>query len=233
MRLIDKQIIEVPIEKVPGIDSFFGRMMKLDTNEVPKKFKDNYYRSKEDSYKNFTIEAIYNSYKVIELTCDRIRLKDGTVIENELLSQVFFGSSEVLFCVISLKGYEYLEEAYDDMIYKLFLDSWGTAFVEMAYIWLKSEIAKELSKDGLHITHSFSPGQNDIPMEMQKVIFGHLDPGKIGVTLNDSYMMHPKKSISGIIGVGGSCNISKIRPCDICEKRATCNWAHSDQGNEQ
>ena len=132
MRLIGKQIMEVPIEKVPKIDSFFGRMMKIDTDDVPKKFKNNYYSSKEDSYKNFTIEAIYESFKVTNITNDKICLENGEEIENELLAKVFCGSSEILFCVICLKGYESLDESHDDMIYKLFLDSWGTAFLETA-----------------------------------------------------------------------------------------------------
>lgn len=232
MKLIARQSMGVPIEKIPGIDSFFGRMMKIDPNDIPKKFKDNYNKTKGDSYKNFTIEAIYETFKVVENANDKVRLESGAVIENKLLSQVLSESSEILFCVICLNGYEELEDAHDDMIYKLFLDSWGTAFLEKAYIWLKGEISNNLAKDGLHTTHSFSPGQNDIPMEMQKLIFEHLEPAIIGVTLNDSYMMHPKKSISGIIGIGSCNDGSKIRPCDICERKTTCNWSHSDQEDE-
>jgi cobalamin-dependent methionine synthase I len=59
----------------------------------------------------------------------------------------------------------------------------------------------ELEDKGIYSTHSFSPGQNNIPMDMQTQIFQVLKPEEIGVTLNDKFMMHPKKSVSGIFGM--------------------------------
>jgi len=227
MKSISNQIIEIPIDEVSGIDELFGKMMKISPENV-QKFKD-YYKTREDSYNNFTIKAIYESLELEEIRNDKIILTGGIVIENKLLSKVFYGSSELLFCVIALSGYEYLEEAEDDIIYKLLLDGWGTAFVEMAYKWLKKEISYKLEKMELHTTHSFSPGQNGLPLDMQKFIFEYLEPSKIGATLNCSYMMHPQKSISGIIGIGSCNSESGISPCDLCERRATCSSAYMDK----
>lgn len=226
MKTICKQIIEIPIGEVIGIEKLFGRTMKMDINDIPKKFKNNYCRSREDSYNNFTIKSIYESFEVVEFAKDKIILENGILIENKIFSEVFCGSSELLFCVVGLKGYEYLEEVEDDMIYKLFLDSWGTAFVEKAYEWMKNEIASTLVKDKLYTTHSFSPGQNDIPIEMQRLIFEYLEPSRIGVTLNDSLMMYPKKTISGIIGISSCNSKDRMRPCDLCERKLTCNLSY-------
>ena len=55
---------------------------------------------------------------------------------------------------------------------------------------------------------------------MQTPIFESLIPDEIGVSLNDKYMMHPKKSISGILGIKLQKD-DRIRPCDICERRDT------------
>lgn len=50
----------------------------------------------------------------------------------------------------------------------------------------------------------FSPGYGDLPLDFQKEIFRVLDcPRKIGVTLNDSLLMSPTKSVTAIIGVEG------------------------------
>jgi len=59
----------------------------------------------------------------------------------------------------------------------------------------------KLSED-YHITSRFSPGYGDLPIEMQKEIFALLDcPKQIGLTLNDSMLMSPTKSVTAIVGI--------------------------------
>ncbi len=48
----------------------------------------------------------------------------------------------------------------------------------------------------------FSPGFGDLPLSTQSSIFSELNVTKnIGVTLNDSMLMSPSKSVSAIIGI--------------------------------
>ena len=48
----------------------------------------------------------------------------------------------------------------------------------------------------------FSPGYGDLPLETQKDIFAVLDcERKIGITLNDSLLMSPSKSVTAFIGL--------------------------------
>ena len=48
----------------------------------------------------------------------------------------------------------------------------------------------------------FSAGYGDLPLEYQKKIFDILDPpSHIGLTLNNSYLMSPSKSVTALIGV--------------------------------
>lgn len=48
----------------------------------------------------------------------------------------------------------------------------------------------------------FSPGYGDLPLELQRDIFAALDcPRKLGLTLNESMLMSPSKSVTAIIGV--------------------------------
>ncbi len=48
----------------------------------------------------------------------------------------------------------------------------------------------------------FSPGYGDLPLTLQKDIFAALDcPRKIGLSLNDSLLMSPSKSVTAIIGL--------------------------------
>ena len=60
-------------------------------------------------------------------------------------------------------------------------------------------------------------------MRGQRNLFARLGPGAIGVTLNDSCLMTPIKSVSGVL-VAGAGEIHRFRPdfdfCDECKTRA-------------
>jgi len=48
----------------------------------------------------------------------------------------------------------------------------------------------------------YSPGYGDLPLDVQKAFFAVLDcPRKIGLTLNESMLMSPSKSVTAIIGI--------------------------------
>ena len=50
----------------------------------------------------------------------------------------------------------------------------------------------------------FSPGYGDLPLEAQKDIFRLLDcERQIGLTLGDSLLMSPTKSVTALVGLGG------------------------------
>lgn len=52
------------------------------------------------------------------------------------------------------------------------------------------------------VTARFSPGYGDLPLDTQRDIFALLDPPRhIGVTLNQSLLMSPSKSVTAIVGM--------------------------------
>lgn len=60
-------------------------------------------------------------------------------------------------------------------------------------------MSKELD---VRLKPRFSAGYGDLPLEVQKDIFRVLDcPRKIGLTLNDSLLMSPTKSVTAIVGI--------------------------------
>ena len=74
---------------------------------------------------------------------------------------------------------------------------------------------KDLSKEiGEKLSRRFSPGYADFSLEAQRDIFSILNPTKlIGLTLNDSLIMSPSKSITAIVGVGAE---GKKNKCENC-----------------
>ncbi len=64
------------------------------------------------------------------------------------------------------------------------------------------EIDNQLASEGLITDFRFSPGYGDLSLDFQKKIFSVLEPSKhIGLTLNESLIMSPSKSVSAIVAV--------------------------------
>ncbi|MBD3241564.1 MAG: hypothetical protein GF331_13325 [Chitinivibrionales bacterium] len=54
----------------------------------------------------------------------------------------------------------------------------------------------------LGITRRYSPGYCDWPIEQQRLLFGLLPHRPAGIRLLEGCLMTPRKSVSGIIGIG-------------------------------
>lgn len=75
----------------------------------------------------------------------------------------------------------------------------------------------ELIRQGHDIGTRFSPGYGDLPLDMQKTIFAALDcPKHIGVSLNESLLMSPSKSVTAIIGLSGEAAERCVHNCALC-----------------
>lgn len=102
----------------------------------------------------------------------------------------------------------------------LMLSAIGAERIESLCNTFNEEISAKKQKEGLFTRPRFSPGYGDFPLLAQKDIFSVLDcPRKIGLTLNNSLIMSPVKSVTAIIGIT-ECpekNVSHTG-CDGCKK---------------
>ena len=81
------------------------------------------------------------------------------------------------------------------------LQAIGAAAIEEWTDEAERDIRREL-KEGETLVSRYSPGYGDWPLEAQRRLFELLDaPRKVGVSLTDSLLMVPSKSVSAIIGV--------------------------------
>lgn len=75
----------------------------------------------------------------------------------------------------------------------------------------------------IYLKPRYSPGYGDLPLAVQTYIFELLNcPGKIGLTLSDSMVMSPSKSVTAIAGVTESIQRKNIDKCSRCEKKDCC-----------
>lgn len=65
-----------------------------------------------------------------------------------------------------------------------------------------ADLAKEAEERGKLLRPRFSPGYGDLPLTLQKELFRLLDcPRRIGLSLGDSLLMTPTKSVTALMGV--------------------------------
>lgn len=101
----------------------------------------------------------------------------------------------------------------------LFFQAIGAERIESLCDAFCEEQREELQAEGKFLKPRFSPGYGDLSLEMQRDIFRVLDcPRKIGLTLNESLLMSPSKSVTAIIGIGGEQEEHNKNKCGSCGK---------------
>lgn len=84
----------------------------------------------------------------------------------------------------------------------LFFQAIGAERIEALCDAFCAQRSEELARQGRGVTQRFSPGYGDVPLAMQTDIFRVLDCSrKIGLTLNESLLMSPSKSVTAIFGI--------------------------------
>ena len=105
------------------------------------------------------------------------------------------------------------------------LQAMAAAMIEEYCDCLNREWKDSYRKQGLYLRPRFSPGYGDFPLECQKALIGGLETAKrIGLTLTDSLIMMPSKSVTAVIGISplpGNCVTAGCEACDKtdCEYR--------------
>ena len=85
-------------------------------------------------------------------------------------------------------------------VHGLLMHAIGAQQVESACDCLCKQLARLFPESAL--IQRYSPGYGDLPLAMQKDIFSALDcERRIGVTLTDSLLMRPSKSVTAIVGM--------------------------------
>ncbi len=108
-----------------------------------------------------------------------------------------------------------------DMADALLLNGCGAAYVEAACDAAEREIAARFPQK--YLTDRFSPGYGDLPLSIQASLLMVTDASRrLGVTLSDSCLMNPVKTVTAIIGLSDHPQQAKIRGCNYCTLRMHC-----------
>ncbi len=100
------------------------------------------------------------------------------------------------------------------------LDAIGSRATKKVVHFVQDTIAEAAGARGLSTSRRFSPGYCDWEVAQQKMLFQAMNGDSAGIRLNDSCLMTPRKSISGIVGIGSrNGSITGYDPCTTCAKQ--------------
>lgn len=177
--------------------------------------------------------VLYEQYRVKGLTHERLELEvrsSDTMnahLSGKLIAQ-HLASAESIILILCTIGSEL-----DDTVSSLFridplkglaLDGVGSASVECLAIQACNFFEAQAKADGLKTTMPLNPGMVGWPLDQgQLQVFSLLDSEQIHVSLTESCMMIPSKSLSMVLGVGTEVSQSGSS-CDYCSLKDVCKY---------
>ncbi|MBN1559414.1 5-methyltetrahydrofolate--homocysteine methyltransferase [candidate division KSB1 bacterium] len=147
---------------------------------------------------------------------DKMALATGKIIADELQR----AESVALFACTIGTGLETWSKRLmndGDFFAGYLVDAVASLTVESAMQKIQDYLEREQQDKGLRISNCYSPGNCGWPVTEQHKLFSLLPDNFCGITLTDSSLMLPIKSVSGIIGIGPA--MRKVNTCQFCDMK--------------
>lgn len=149
------------------------------------------------------------------LSVGAISMNIGRIISRQLRNSELFA----FFVATSGMEFEHYQQeimAQGDMVKVFIADALGSVIAEKTADVMEQELQKRIDEYGWLHTNRFSPGYCGWHVSEQQKLFPMFRKEKpCGITLTDSSLMLPIKSVSGVIGLG-----QKVRKleytCGLC-----------------
>ena len=110
-----------------------------------------------------------------------------------------------------------------DMALAVILDATASAAIENVCDNLCADLTEAFAPR--YLTDRFSPGYGDLPIGQQGELFRLLDISRrIGISLSESGLMVPQKSVTALIGVSDRPQTRRSRGCEECSMFANCAY---------
>ena len=169
------------------------------------------------------MEPIY-SYIIKDIEAVRrscVFLDGSIVLESEVIARLMEQCIMVAVFLVTIGNRlekMVLRLAEDGLVLKsAVLDAIGSVAAETAAECVQGRIGEVARAQELSTSRRFSPGYCDWALRQQKMVFRAMDGNSIGVRLTRECLMLPRKSISGVIGIGPR-DMKNYNPCKTCHK---------------
>ncbi len=113
---------------------------------------------------------------------------------------------------------------YTDIFEQVVLDATSSVLVEQIAENFELELKNQFEKENIFTTLSYAPGYGDYPISLLKTYLEMVDSAKnVGVSLTDSGLMTPRKTICAVIGLSKNKVIGFRAGCENCKIKENCN----------
>lgn len=110
-----------------------------------------------------------------------------------------------------------------DVALSLYMDACASTLIELVCDRAEADIRELKEKEGDFLTGRFSPGYGDLPIDCQSQFVGILNATRrIGLTVSDSGVLIPLKSVTAVMGVSSQKKVSHPKNCDKCSLKNEC-----------
>ena len=162
----------------------------------------------------------YAVYLVSSRTAHSLKLGDTTISGN--IGEYLKDADRVaVFAVTAGEEISLLAESAaksGDAFSALVMDAVGSWAAEAAADALMLSVRRHL-RDEEELTLRYSPGYCGMEISQQRKLFPLMQAEAVGVRLIPSMLMHPLKSISGLVGLAPKEAVSSYHsPCDLCPR---------------
>ncbi|MFA5329105.1 MAG: vitamin B12 dependent-methionine synthase activation domain-containing protein [Prolixibacteraceae bacterium] len=103
----------------------------------------------------------------------------------------------------------------DDPVQGYVYDVLGSVIAEATIGKIHQKMKEQSLVSGLMVTNRYSPGYCQWSVADQHKLFSFFPENCCGIRLTDSALMHPVKSVSGIVGIGEKVKFREYT-CDLC-----------------
>src|SRR5574340_292400 len=164
--------------------------------------------------------------EVKRLSHQRLDLAPEGSLHGPAVGQHLAGAREV--ALVLYTGGQKLEqrvarEMPRDAPFAFALDALGTAANDALMLQVYRHVSRLAKQIGWQISIFLNPGMSGWSLQQgQPQLFALLDPSQIGVSVNPQWAMHPRKSTSGVIGLGPGLTPAEGPPCKYCALDGVC-----------
>ncbi len=179
-------------------------------------------QEEEELFRTAEFRSVYRIFPIRQVTEDAVDF-GFTCIHSRNLAKNLKGCGQAAFLAATLgSGVEHLLWKYNRLQVSraVVLQAVSVEAIEEYCDACEEEILAALSSGGegpYYLRPRFSPGYGDLPLEFQREFLQILEtPKKIGVTLTDSLLMMPSKSVTAIIGISREDSHCIRQGCESC-----------------
>jgi hypothetical protein len=196
------------------------------------KMKEIYNVALEECKKCLKPQAGWDIFELDGIHHEQLHLKNGVELGGGPVVDVMGGATHLLLgiCTIGNLFDEILTKIQkENMVKAVFLDSLGSWAVSQIRPQLIEKMKLQCCEEHPHASIALSPGESSWGMTDQAKIFSLLEPSKIGMSLTESMLMVPMKSLSFIMGLSDqNLGVETGSRCRYCVISTSCPNAFKD-----